>query len=130
LPRTGRSERRAVLMATAVVGVGNLSVGVTHLSVVAAEAQVQLRAALDTRAERSLPRILMGDFNMGPAAVAAALEGRDAFLVDPSLPTFPSGRPRARIDHLVVAGATVNSVAVLDEPPVSDHRALVVELEV
>lgn len=42
--------------------------------------------------------------------------------------TFPAGRPRARIDALLVRGFEVASAQVLDVGAASDHRALVAEL--
>ncbi|MGH9154279.1 MAG: endonuclease/exonuclease/phosphatase family protein [Acidimicrobiales bacterium] len=129
LVRRGRNERRAVLLATAVVGGRRLSVAATHLSVDRQEVAAQLAGALDALSGRPRPWVLMGDLNLAPPAVIAALAGSDLVLADPAQPTFPAGAPRARIDHVAVAGLVVEAVEVLDEPPVSDHRALVVELQ-
>lgn len=128
LPRVGRNERRALLLATAVVDGRHLSVASTHLSVDPAEVGAQLAAVLEALGTRPLPRLLLGDLNLQPPAVTVALAGRELVLVDPAVPTFPARAPRARIDHVVVAGARIGRVEVLDEPPVSDHRALLVHL--
>jgi len=127
LPRVGRHERRAVLVAAAIVKGCRLSVAATHLSVDPAEAPAQLAAALDALAARPPPRLLLGDLNLRPAAVSAALAGRGMVLADPSQPTFPAADPRARIDHVAVQGLAVERVEVLAAAPVSDHRALLVE---
>lgn len=128
LPRAGRNERRALLLATAVIDGRRLSLGSTHLSVHPAEVGDQLAAVLDALGTRPLPRLLLGDLNLQAPAVIAALAGGELVLADPAVPTFPARDPRARIDHIAVAGAIISRVEVLDEPPVSDHRALLVEL--
>jgi len=128
LPRRGRNERRAGLLATVLVDGHRLSVAVTHLSVDAAEVPGQLAAVVEALAARPLPRVLIGDLNLQAVAVAAGLTGRGLALADTTVPTFPAHAPAARIDHVAVGGATMRRVEVLGEPPVSDHRALVVEL--
>lgn len=128
LPRRGRNERRAVLLATVLVDGHRLSVAVTHLSVDAAEIPGQLVAAVEALAARPLPRVLLGDLNLHPAAVAAGLAGRGLALADTTAPTFPAHAPTSRIDHMAVAGATIRRVDVLGAPPVSDHRAVLIEL--
>jgi endonuclease/exonuclease/phosphatase family metal-dependent hydrolase len=128
LPRRGRNERRAVLAATAEVDGWRVSVAATHLSVDPGEVRDQLRAALDAVAGRPAPRVLIGDLNLVPADVTAALDGRGLVLADTAAPTFPAHAPRARIDHVAVEGALIDRVEVLDRAQVSDHRALVVEL--
>ena len=61
------------------------------------------------------------------AAAEAQLAAAGFALVDPSLPTYPAGAPSARIDHAAVDGLEVVGVEVV-LLPVSDHRALVVEV--
>ena len=127
LPRTAAAEPRRALLATAHVNGLVLSVAVTHLSVRGVESEPQLLAVLDALSRRPQPWLLVGDFNRGPRQVAPLVARAGLALVDPSLPTFPALEPRARIDHVAYAGLEPGAVEVR-ELPVSDHRALVVEL--
>lgn len=127
LPRHGRHERRAALLATVDVG-RSASVAVTHLSVDAAEAAAQLDAVLDALGRRPPPRVLLGDLNRPGVDVAGTLAARGFTLADPTEPTFPADDPRYRIDHVAVDGLEVLAVEVLAAAPVSDHRALLVEV--
>lgn len=130
LPRHGRREPRALLLATALTPAGSVSVGTTHLSVDPAEADDQLAAALAALGGRAPPRVLAGDLNMRPATVAPRLAAAGLVLADPAAPTFPAAAPRARIDHVAGCGVAFGAVTVLERAPVSDHRGLVVDLVV
>lgn len=128
LPRSSwRRTRRCALLARVVVGDRALSVAATHLSVDQAESEAQLAAVLAALGRCPLPRVLLGDLNRHPDQVAAPLAAAGFSLADPSLPTFPATAPRARIDHVAVDGLEVAAVEVV-LLPVSDHRALVVDL--
>lgn len=128
LPHLVRGERRSAVLATARVGATALSVAATHLSIERAEALEQLDAVLGALAGRPHPLVAVGDWNLGAADVAPVLERHGLELADPRVATFPADAPRARIDHVAVAGLEVLAVAVEAAPPVSDHRALVVEV--
>ena len=131
LPRDARREPRGAIVATASVEGSRASVTVaaTHLGVTRAEALRQLGYLLNTISRRPAPRLLMGDLNLGPDTVGPACEGAALTLVDPEQPSFPADEPEYRIDHIAVAGVTVQSVSVV-EGPVSDHRTVVADLEV
>lgn len=128
LPRLSRHQPRGAIVARAVLAQGEVSLAVTHLSVEAREGRPQLDAVLEALSRRALPRVLLGDLNLRGGAIAAAIAAADMSLADPTVPTFPASAPRARIDHVAVAGLQVLGVEVPAAPPVSDHRPLVVEV--
>jgi endonuclease/exonuclease/phosphatase family metal-dependent hydrolase len=73
------------------------------------------------------PVILMGDLNMHPP-VPEKVTGYRSLA---SHPTFPLEEPTRQLDHILLRG-TFGSVVATSAPelPLSDHRALVVDLEV
>lgn len=128
LPRVARHEPRTAVLAQAHLPGGELSVAVTHLSVDPSESRRQLDAVLRALSERPLPRLLLGDLNLVADDVAAAIAAAGMSLADPTVPSFPAVAPRARIDHIAVAGLDVVSVEVPPAAPVSDHRPVVAEV--
>lgn len=105
----------------------DLWVTATHLSVKKDEVDRQLAAVVTRVAKGVGPRVLLGDFNRRPHQVEAAAQGTGLTVADPTPPTFPSDRPRIRIDHLLVSGLRIVDVFV-PEVPMSDHRPLVVDV--
>jgi endonuclease/exonuclease/phosphatase family metal-dependent hydrolase len=128
LPRHGRGEPRAAVLATALVGASRLSVATTHLSIHPGETASQLEAVVAALAARPAPRLLLGDLNLGPGDVTPLVEAGGLTLVDPAQPSLPAHAPRIRIDHVAVEALVPVRVEVLPRPPVSDHRALAVEV--
>ena len=137
VPRIRRNPRRLELaheeLRTAVVArletpEGTLVVASAHLSFFPGWSQLQLyalRRALTTGAGRG-PAVLMGDLNLTPRPVRAITRFRPLV----SAPTFPVHTPLLQIDHVLArgeVGRVVDARAV--ELPMSDHRALVVELD-
>jgi endonuclease/exonuclease/phosphatase family metal-dependent hydrolase len=137
LPVLPGNEARAVVVARAQVDGTALSVAATHLQnrhggppptpADAAEQLEQLRVALAALARRPRPRALLGDLNMPPEVVVPVLEAA-GYEVAESEPTVVVGAPKFRIDYVAVEGLAVTSSEVIDTD-VSDHRALVVEVE-
>jgi endonuclease/exonuclease/phosphatase family metal-dependent hydrolase len=78
-------------------------------------------------ARRPRPRALLGDLNMPPEVAIPVLEAAGYEVAD-SEPTVVVGAPKFRIDYVAVDGLAVNGSEVLDTD-VSDHRALVVEVD-
>ena len=88
-----------------------------------------------------LPAILAGDFNCEPASEPMAELAKRWTLVSDgdaadrggaAPPSFPSTRPRIKIDHVLVkprARWRVIDATVVDEPVASDHRPVVVTLQ-
>lgn len=84
------------------------------------------RLAELTYATPEYPAVLLGDYNVDRATVAAEL-GTGFTVADPSpdaLPTRPrsSGAKSQYIDHIAVRGATVHEVTVEDVEGLSDHN--------
>lgn len=123
-------------------GEGACTVHVTHVGhaswLGAARARALLREL--AAAPETEPVVLCGDFNAAPGstlirhllsacdpplrgarAVAAQVEGAAA--------TWPSSRPVLAVDHVFVRGARVARWRSVAEPALSDHAAVVVELE-
>jgi endonuclease/exonuclease/phosphatase family metal-dependent hydrolase len=78
--------------------------------------------------------ILAGDMNARPGTEVMDLfdeQWNDPPADDPS-PTWPNGRPRSRVDYVLVRPASnwrVIESRIIDEPVASDHRPLLVVLE-
>lgn len=128
LPRAGHHEDRSFILAEVIVGDLVMAVAATHLSADEKEAGIQLEALLVGARHLNRPRVVLGDFNLRAEQLAPALATRAYALADPLLPTFPATLPRLRIDHVLCDGIAIRSAAVPDAAPVSDHRALVVEV--
>jgi endonuclease/exonuclease/phosphatase family metal-dependent hydrolase len=119
-----RDEPRVAVVAAVETPRGLVSVVNTHLSFIPWWNGRQLRRVVDSLELRSGPVVLMGDLNMGPAR-AVRLSGLQSAA---SHPTFPVDEPAEQLDHVLVGGgltATRSQAAAL---PISDHRALSVEL--
>lgn len=128
LPSTG--EPRNALIARLDLGAVSATVVATHLQSPSSgrrgEAQDQLDHLLGRLQEWPQPWVVMGDFNLGPDEVHPRFAGAGLVAAD-SPPTFPTGRPRERIDWIGVRGAEVLAVDVPDVRA-SDHRPLVADL--
>jgi endonuclease/exonuclease/phosphatase family metal-dependent hydrolase len=120
-----QEEPRSVVIGQLSTPSGPMVVANTHLSFVPGWGRrqlVRIRRDLSAFAE---PVVLMGDLNM-PAPRPAAITGYRS-LADHA--TFPIENPHRQLDHILVRGSagpvTGSSSTVL---PLSDHRALVVDL--
>ena len=127
LPHWRRHRGRCALLAAVTVGGRRLSVAATHLSPHRGENLPQLRAVVGELSGMPRPRLLLGDLNLLATEVRPVLAGTGLALADPSAPTVPADDPRFRVDHVAVDGLSIRRVEVLPHPPVSDHRALLVE---
>jgi endonuclease/exonuclease/phosphatase family metal-dependent hydrolase len=135
LPRSGPRQPRVAILGRVTARSVALSVAVVHLQhrprhLVDAddEAPDQLRAALAALGERPPPRVLVGDLNLQPPRAEPILAAA-GFTVAETGPTYPAREPRIRLDYVAVDGARVVRAIVADAAPVSDHRAVVVDLE-
>jgi endonuclease/exonuclease/phosphatase family metal-dependent hydrolase len=117
-------EPRAAILARVTVGGTELSVAATHLGL-RGQAEAQLPDLLGALRRRPGPRVLLGDLNLD-ADVVEALAG--GFTRVGSEHTWPASTPRRTLDHVLLDGLT-STAAVVVPLPVSDHRALVVEVE-
>lgn len=119
-------EPRAAVAAVLDGPVGPVTVLTAHLSFVPGWNVAQLRALRQWASGFPGPRLLLGDFNL-PGAVPR-LVTRWTQLA--RVATYPSWRPRVQFDHVLAEGvgeSAVHDVQAL-RLPVSDHRALVVDL--
>ncbi|MGH9041580.1 MAG: endonuclease/exonuclease/phosphatase family protein [Acidimicrobiia bacterium] len=122
LPSPRDGEHRVAVLAAA----AGLSVAATHLSFREAEGPAQLDALVELLDRRPLPRVLLGDLNLGPEVVEPVLAAA-GYRIAATGSTFPARSPRSRIDYVAVAGLEIVSAEAL-EMPISDHRAVVAEV--
>jgi endonuclease/exonuclease/phosphatase family metal-dependent hydrolase len=138
VPRLRRDPRRVQLvheeLRSAVVArletpEGPLLVANAHLSFMPGWNHLQLHAlrrALVGAFPGRVPAVLMGDLNMTSRPARALTRFRPLV----TAATFPAEHPTFQIDHVLArgdVGAVIDARAV--ELPMSDHRALVVELD-
>jgi len=130
LPRPSSRQPRGAILARIELQGFELSVAVTHLQHHPAqlgnqlrEAPMQLRALLDVLQQRPLPRVLIGDLNLGPAR-AKPLFAAAGFDCVPDVCTFPADEPRVMLDYIAVEGLRILDRAVI-RSDTSDHRAVV-----
>lgn len=122
-------EPRVVLVAEVEAPNGPMVVATTHLSFVPVWNLVQLRRA--TRRLEAIaagrPCVLMGDMNFPGRLPATVSRWRR---VGPPVRTYPGSRPRMAVDQALGHGRLppVTSARAV-ELPLSDHRALAVDLE-
>jgi endonuclease/exonuclease/phosphatase family metal-dependent hydrolase len=124
-------EQRTALVAAVRIGPRPLTVAVAHLSNRPGQNARQLRALQRLLAGRPAPRLLLGDLNLPAAALPVC--SRRGWPAAGRGPTFPSSRPTVQLDHVLrndPAGALRPLAARAVAAPVSDHRALVVDLDV
>jgi endonuclease/exonuclease/phosphatase family metal-dependent hydrolase len=118
-------EPRIALAAVVAGPRGPVTVVTAHLSFVPGWNVRQVRAI--TRWARSLPgpRLLIGDLNL-PGPVPSLVSGWTRLA---RAPTYPSWRPRVQLDHVLADRPTTVTRVDAVQLPVSDHCALVVDVE-
>lgn len=120
-------EPRAAVIAQLDTPAGPLSVANTHLSFVPGWNRRQLRRlATDLRALPG-PHLLTGDLNLNPGP--AARWSRMRALA--SAATFPANAPQRQLDHILTDHPGLRGRRCEAPPaPLSDHRPLVVDIDV
>ena len=118
-------EPRLALAAVVEGPAGPMTVVTAHLSFVPGWNVRQLRAITRWAASMPAPRFLVGDLNL-PGAVPRLVTGWAQLA---RVPTYPSWRPRVQFDHVLADRPTPVVAARALRLPVSDHCALVVDLE-
>ncbi|MGY4712338.1 endonuclease/exonuclease/phosphatase family protein [Mycolicibacterium sp. CBM1] len=118
-------EPRAAMVAQLDTPLGLMTVANTHLSFVPGWNRIQLaRLVRDLRGLPG-PRVLMGDLNMTPPAPTRRSGLRPLAVA----PTFPLHCPARQLDHILTDHdglvATDSDTPIL---PISDHRALVIDV--
>jgi len=121
--RRPRDEPRVAIGAV----LDDVTVFTTHLSYLPPWNRVQLHRLLTAIRRVPGPQLLTGDLNIAGALPRALRDWTP--LVDAL--TFPADAPRVQLDHVLARRCTpvVHSVQVM-ELPLSDHRAVVVDLDV
>jgi endonuclease/exonuclease/phosphatase family metal-dependent hydrolase len=125
LPEWVRDEPRVCLVAEVETPAGRLHVACTHLSFLPGWNRHQLRRLVSALADVPSPLVLAGDLNM-VRTPAERLTGMRPLAIGP---TFPNAQPVRQIDHLLVRGELSSSSGGPVALPVSDHRALVADVE-
>jgi endonuclease/exonuclease/phosphatase family metal-dependent hydrolase len=118
-------EPRAAVIARLDTPVGPLTVANTHLSFVPGWNRRQMRLLMRDLRGFPGPHVLMGDLNMAPSRVGR-LSGLRAL---GEAPTFPADVAETQLDHILTDddGLRVDSCSA-PRLPISDHRALVVDI--
>jgi endonuclease/exonuclease/phosphatase family metal-dependent hydrolase len=130
-PPAGGGEQRSALVGSVLIGSRPLTVAGAHLSNRQGHNVRQLRELQRTIAARAAPRLLLGDLNL--PALALRVASRRGWPGSGSGRTFPNSRPGQQLDHVLrndPAGVLRPRGARVAVASVSDHRALVAELEV
>lgn len=120
-------ERRTVLQAAVRVGGHALSVAVTHLAVQQAVSAPQLDDVLRIAAHRPRPLVVMGDLNRFPSTVRPAAERAGLTYVAHASTCLV---PPLVIDHVLVSPDLVVQRVEVRPTAMSDHAALLVDVEV
>ncbi len=120
-------DERAALIATVAVDGCTVHVATAHLHLVRDVSHAQLEQVVAALAGRSGPKVLAGDLNRRPWWVRATVAAGGLELVADETPTHPAERPVRRIDHVATSDLRVTRTEVV-ALPISDHRALVVDL--
>lgn len=124
LPLMVRDEPRVAVAAVIDTPEGGVTVANTHLSFVPWWGGRQLRTLSTALGDLERPLVLMGDLNMPPDR-ATAITGMHSLV---TTPTFPVEAPREQLDHVLSDHAWQIVQAEARRLPISDHRALVVDL--
>jgi endonuclease/exonuclease/phosphatase family metal-dependent hydrolase len=128
LPRPFGGEPRVATLAKVILRDGtSLAVASAHLSIKRREAATQVETILEALGERPLPRVLLGDFNLGPQVVEPALIAAGYTVASTGL-TFPANQPDRRIDYIAVAGLDIVEAYAGEPTGLSDHRPVIAEV--
>jgi endonuclease/exonuclease/phosphatase family metal-dependent hydrolase len=130
-PPAGGGEQRTAILASIQVGSRPVTVAATHLSNKQGHNVRQLRELQQVAGSRAGPRLLVGDLNM-PSTVLV-LASRRGWPETGRGRTWPNSAPTQQLDHILrndPAGVVQPRGARVVAAPVSDHRALVVELDI
>jgi endonuclease/exonuclease/phosphatase family metal-dependent hydrolase len=120
-----RDEPRVAMAAVVATPYGALTVANTHLSFVGGWNALQLRRVVRSLERLPRPLVLVGDLNLRPPRPAHLSRMRPLA----THLTFPSDEPREQLDHVLLDGALpVATRSEVRRMPLSDHRALVVDL--
>jgi endonuclease/exonuclease/phosphatase family metal-dependent hydrolase len=121
-------EQRTALEASVTIDGQTIWVAATHLSVPTAQNGAQLDWLLRHLKGRPRPQVVVGDLNRPLSMVRADAEQGGLRAAEHG-PTFPVGKPKQAIDHVLVTPELAVRRAEVKRTSMSDHAALVVDLE-
>ena len=124
-PTWVRDEPRVATVAAVDAPEGRINVANTHLSFLRWWNGHQLRVLMRALRDHDEPLVLLGDLNMEPprARDTSRMRALAHHL------TFPADSPREQIDHALARGALDVRSSEAVRLPMSDHLALVVDVE-
>lgn len=125
LPTWVRDEARVAVAATVDVDGASLTAVSTHLTFLRWWNRRQLKLLVDALGPMPRPVALMGDLNMELDAATAA----SGLTPAAAHATFPVDDPSEQLDHVLVEGPLRVTASESRRLPLSDHRALVVDVE-
>ncbi len=106
----------------------------THFSLREMSRQESVAILTAAAREYSKPAVICGDFNMQPGSKSCTMmEEEWLALSDTTLRTYPADAPEVTIDYfwgLKGSEYIVSKYVVLEEPVASDHRPLVLNVEI
>lgn len=118
-------EPRAAMVGCLDTPLGPMTVANTHLSFVPGWNRIQLRRLVRDIRGFPAPRVLMGDLNMVPETVRRWTRLRPLA----TGVTFPADAPDRQLDHILTDDHSLRVArCCTPELPISDHRALVVDV--
>ena len=120
-----REEPRVALLAELETPLGRMRVVTTHLSFLPWCNGHQLRSLVRRVGPSEIPTVLLGDLNLRPRR-ATRITGMQPIA---SGATFPSDEPTVQLDHILVKGQLHGATGGPTALPVSDHLALVADLQ-
>jgi len=123
-PELVRDEPRVAVAGAVETPYGLVTMAAAHLTFVEWWNGRQLARVRDSLATADRPLVLMGDLNMAPAR-AIRITGMRPLV---TAPTFPARAPRTQLDHVLLDGDLPPGTGRAVELPLSDHRALVVDV--
>jgi endonuclease/exonuclease/phosphatase family metal-dependent hydrolase len=130
-PPAGGGEQRSALLGSIQVSSRPVTVAATHLSNKQGHNVRQLRELQQLAGSRVAPRLLVGDLNMPSTVLWVA--SRRGWPETGRGRTWPNSAPTQQLDHILAndpAGVVRPGGTRVVTAPVSDHRALVVELDI
>jgi endonuclease/exonuclease/phosphatase family metal-dependent hydrolase len=121
-----REEPRVAVLARLDTPLGPLTAVATHLAFVPGWNRLQLRRLAHAVSPEPDPLVLMGDLNLTDGRPTAVTRYRALG----AAATFPADRPQRQLDHVLLRGGAADvSLATAMQLPVSDHRALMADVE-
>ncbi|MGN6693838.1 MAG: endonuclease/exonuclease/phosphatase family protein [Aquihabitans sp.] len=121
-------EQRTALEASVTIDGRAIWVAATHLSVPTAQNEVQLDWLLRHLQGPPRPQVVLGDLNR-PLSMVRDDVVRHGLKAAEHGPTFPVSKPKRAIDHVLVTPELEVLRAEVRPTSMSDHAALVVDLD-